>query len=187
MSAPLEPIKTNSMPLPPTSPTRPKHLTTRSITEINAPPSIPRIPHSHGHSHGHSGHSKHHHPHIHHRHKDRDREGEGGIRTGIIGAGGVGSGVGIGQGVIGSRSEGHTPSESRVASRRESLWDGGGSGDGAGGFGSGGAGGRRERVVREGEVREERERGVLRATFVISFLCHLPLISQATCLLAKSL
>lgn len=29
--------------------------------------------------------------------------------------------------------------------------------------------GRREGVVREGEVREERERGVLRATFVVPF------------------
>lgn len=86
---------------------------------------------------------------------------------------------------MGSRSEGHTPSESRVVSRRESLWDGGGSGDGAGGIGGGI--GRRERVVREGEVREERERGVLRATFVISSLCRLSLISQATYLLAKSL
>lgn len=92
--------------------------------------------------------------------------------------------------MLGSRSEGHTPSESRVASRRESLWDGGGSGDGAGGLGSGSAGGigRRERVVREGEVREERERGVLRATFVISFSSVLLSIYQrATCLLAKSL
>ncbi|KAK0103289.1 hypothetical protein ONS95_005321 [Cadophora gregata] len=153
MSAPLEPIKTNSMPLPPTSPTRPKHLTTRSITEINAPPSLPRIPHSSGH-----GHNKHHHPHIHtHRHREekrereRERSGEG------DGVGGFGLGIG------GSRSEGHTPSESRVASRRESLWDGDGAAGGSG-IGGGGGIGRRERVVREGEVKEERERGVLRAT-----------------------
>ncbi|KAH7354697.1 hypothetical protein BKA65DRAFT_475180 [Rhexocercosporidium sp. MPI-PUGE-AT-0058] len=108
----LEPVKTNSMPLPSTgtttaaattttSPTRPKHLTTRSITEVNPPPSLPRIPHHHGHI------SKHHHPHIHH-HRLRDG-GRDGSASGE--AGGIG----------GSRSEGHTPSESRVGSRRGSF------------------------------------------------------------------
>ena len=58
---------------------------------------------------------------------------------------------------LGSRSEGVTPEESRAGSRRTSVhgdlmgWDANGRE-------------REKRVVKEGEVREERERCALRAT-----------------------
>ncbi|KAH9214536.1 hypothetical protein DL95DRAFT_389506, partial [Leptodontidium sp. 2 PMI_412] len=165
----LEPTKTNSTPLPTpttTSPTRPKHLTTRSITEVNPPPSLPRIPHHHGHI---SKHHHHHHPHIHHhRHKDS--------KVGVDGSGAAGSGSASGDGIGGSRSEGQTPSESRVVSRRGS---GSFRGEDVGGS-SGVYNGRREGVVREGEVREERERGVLRATELRNALNNLNTHSNLT-------
>ncbi|KAL2070929.1 hypothetical protein VTL71DRAFT_13955 [Oculimacula yallundae] len=160
---PLEPTKTHSLPTPlpaapstlisstqtPISPTRPKHLSTRSITEVNAPPSLPRIPGNSGKHH----HHHHHHPHIHHgRHRDKERDGMRGV-DGRDGSAEYGNAIG------GSRSEGHTPSESRVGSRRGSFnWKG------EDGSGLSRERKERERVVREGEVREERERGVLRAT-----------------------
>ncbi|KAK2629459.1 hypothetical protein QTJ16_000279 [Diplocarpon rosae] len=133
------------------SPTRPKHLSTRPIPDVSAPPS--------------KGHHKHHYPHTHHRSgrdkdKDRDRERERKDRRGRK------DGEGL------NRSEAHTPNESRVASRRGSLGlDGLGGGVSVGGdIGWIRRGMERERRVRDGEVEEERERGVLRARFDTSLI-----------------
>src|SRR3954468_23691564 len=98
------------IPLPifkPTSPPRPKHQTTRSITETSLVPKLHR-PH-------------HHHPHIHrHHHKDKDKEKGGGSASenasSYLGAEG------------GTKSEGVTPDESRVGSRRDSFIAGAGMG-----------------------------------------------------------
>jgi len=130
----LTPQKSSTQP---TSPTRPKHLTTRSITEISP---------------GHGGHKHHHHPHI-HRHLRKDTSGD-------LGAGGSG-GSGTEQG---SKSEGVTPSGSRPGSvlsgtAGHQQWEI----DGIMGSLSNGKG---KAIVTEGEVREEKEKAVLRATFV---------------------
>ena len=129
----LTPQKSSTQP---TSPTRPKHLTTRSITEISS---------GHGHKH-------HHHPHI-HRHLRKNPSGD-------LGAGGSG-GSGNEQG---SRSEGVTPSGSRpgsvlsgTAGNQQLEIDGI-----MGGFSNG----KGKAIVTQEEVREEKERAVLRATFV---------------------
>lgn len=69
-----------------------------------------------------------------------------------------------------TRSEGVTPSESRNVSRRGSVI-----GVSAGWDDSVGMGGlqRETRVVKEGEIREERERGALRAAYVLPCSCSL--------------
>ncbi|KAI6709739.1 hypothetical protein B2J93_3635 [Marssonina coronariae] len=137
------------------SPTRPKHLSTRPIPELSAPHS--------------RRHHKHHHPHTHHRNdrdkgRDRDRERE---RKDVEGA---------------SKSEGHTPSESRVVSRRGSLGldglDGGVSV--GGGIGWTRKWMEKERRVRDEEVEEERERGLLRAGELRSALASLASLSNTT-------
>ena len=58
-----------------------------------------------------------------------------------------------------SKSEGFTPNQSRDASRRGSIL----------GVDIPETNGREKRVVKEGEVREEREKGVLRAAYVHPF------------------
>lgn len=130
----------------PTSPQRPKHLQNRSITEITS--ALPRIPHQHYSKH-------HHHPHIHHKDKASRDYGVSQLVYNAQGSLGLPHGEG-------SRSEGNSPGESRVGSRRGSLGGGLENKEDS-------VTGRKERVVREGEVREERERGVLRATFVSPF------------------
>ncbi|PBP21602.1 hypothetical protein BUE80_DR007662 [Diplocarpon rosae] len=143
------------------SPTRPKHLSTRPIPDVSAPPS--------------KGHHKHRYPHTHHRRerdkdKYRDREREGKDRR----RGKDGEGV--------NRSEGHTPNESRVVSRRGSLrLDGlGGGVSVGGGIGWIRRGTERDRRVRDGEIEEERERGFLRASELRSALSSLTSLSNAT-------
>lgn len=89
--------------------------------------------------------SHHHHTHLHHR-KDHSREKEA-----------QSAHPNLQPNELGSRSEGVTPEESRAGSRRTSVH-----GDMMGWEGNGRE--REKRVVKEGEVKEERERGVLRAT-----------------------
>ncbi|KAG4427033.1 hypothetical protein IFR05_017484, partial [Cadophora sp. M221] len=125
----------------------------------------PRIPLHPGHT---SKHHHYHHPHIHHhRHKD----GKGGTD-----GSGTRSTAGSGEGIGGSRSEGHTPSESRAMSRKGSGSFRGEDIEGSSGVHSG----RREGVVREGKVREERERGILRATELRNALNNLNTHSNLT-------
>jgi hypothetical protein len=118
------PPESSSKPANPTSPTRPKHLTTRSISEV---------------------HHKHHHPHLHHHHRKEETQSVHASQQAL------GSYEGTS-----SRSEGFTPNHSRDASRRGSIL----------GVEIPERNGREKRVVKEGEVREEREKGVLRAACV---------------------
>jgi hypothetical protein len=118
----------------PTSPTHPKHQISRSITEISGGGGFPKL----------------HRPH-HHRSKDdkTPQSTQPNLQpTGVV---------------DGTKSEGATPDESHNGSRRTSVV-----GSQAWETDLGGApmpGNTREkRVVREGEVSEERERGILRAT-----------------------
>jgi hypothetical protein len=145
---------TNSVPIQPTSPPRPKHLSTRSITEIS---SVPKT------------HKHHHHPHLHHRDKE-EKEKHPKASNSSLNLQPSAAEFGPGREER-SRSEGVTPSESRNASRRGSV---NGAAAGAAWDDSVGMGvlQREKRVVKEGEVREERERGALRAAYVIlsSFL-----------------
>ncbi|CZS89164.1 uncharacterized protein RCO7_04713 [Rhynchosporium graminicola] len=199
---PLEPIKTQSLPLPPpaslpsttdnpptalpNSPKRPKHLSTRSITEVNAPPPQSWRPHT-GHRNSKHHHHHYHHPHIHHhgRHKDkerRDMDGSAGSKGHDGSAGSAEYGYGNArEGIAGSRSEGHTPSGSRVGSRRESF-----SFRDEGGYGyasvrrEGERDRDRDRAIKEGEVREERERGILRAIELRNALTTLQTHSNVT-------
>ncbi len=110
----------SSKPPNPASPTRPKHLTTRSISEVH----------------------KHHHSHLHHPNLHRRKEDPQSSHPNL-GASGSFEGTS-------SKSEGVTPSVSRDVSRRGSvleILEGNG---------------RERRAVKEGEVREEREKGILR-------------------------
>ncbi|KUJ11281.1 uncharacterized protein LY89DRAFT_655061 [Mollisia scopiformis] len=145
-------LKDSSPPNP--TPTRPKHLTTRSISEIT---SIPKV------------HKHHHHPHLHHRDKDPAASNPTlKVQPSVVD-------------VVGgerSRSEGVTPNESRNVSRRGSVnvavvgpWE-----DSVGM----GALQREKRVVKEGEVREERERGALRAAELRNALMGLNTLSNNT-------
>ena len=112
--------ESSSKPSNPASPTRPKHLTTRSFSEI---------------------HHKHHHPHLHHHRRKEEPQSAHPSYEGTS-----------------SKSEGVTPGGSRDVSRRGSMlvqeipeWTG-----------------REKRVVTEGEVREEREKGIRRAAYALS-------------------
>jgi hypothetical protein len=113
--------ESSSKPSNHTSPTRPKHLTTRSISEV---------------------HHKHHHPHLHHHRRKEESQSTHHSQAAL------GSYEGTS-----SRSEGFTPSQSRDVSRQGSIL----------GVDIPEGNGREKRVVKEGEVREEREKGVLRA------------------------
>lgn len=113
------------------------------------------------HRHGH-----HHHPHLHHRDK-------GDART-------SGSSLKLGLGVDGStgreersKSEGVSPNESRNVSRR-------GSAAGISGLDGEDSMQKEKRVVNPGEVREERERGVLRANELRNALLGLNTLSNNT-------
>lgn len=140
------PTMSTNLPLPPpidtsnrhsqttTSPTRPRHQVTRSISEFSAFPKLHRPNHHH------------HHPHVTRHHKDRDgtpqSAGPNLQPTSTLSES------------TGTMSEAVTPNDSRDASRRTSVlgvvaWEDGES--------------NRERVVREGLLDEEREKGEQRA------------------------
>ncbi|CAG8979974.1 hypothetical protein HYALB_00010743 [Hymenoscyphus albidus] len=92
-----------------TSPTRPRHQVTRSISEFSAFPKLHRQRH-------------HHHPHVSRHHKDKEREKEG-FQSADANSQSVNADTGMMSDV--------TPSESRDASRRTSfLGTGGEDGDG---------------------------------------------------------
>jgi hypothetical protein len=164
-------------PRPPASPPRPSHQIHRSISEVSPPTLKLHRPNHHQH-HSHT----HHHAHLHSRRaqsneKNKEREPQSAhpnLQPFLGGEGREGrerNWRDIGQ----ARSEGVTPAGSRDVSRRPSAgaWDS----DAGPGAGTGVVGGipfprERERRVKDGEVKEERERGVLRATFVA--LLHIP-------------
>lgn len=114
-----------------TSPTRPRHQVTRSISEFSAFPKLHR-PHHH-----------HHPPHVARHHKDRENvpQSAGPTLQPTTSE------------TTGTMSEAVTPNDSRDASRRTSVlglgWEDGES--------------NRERVAREGQLNEEREKGEQRA------------------------
>lgn len=91
-------------------------------------------------------HHHHHHPHLHRKDHSREKEPQSAHAN-------------LQPHEQGTKSEGVTPEESRAGSRHNSV-----SGDMANWDGAKGGGRDRERrVVKEGEVNVERERGVLRA------------------------
>lgn len=95
-------------------------------------------------------HSHHHYPHLLHKEQSREKEA-------------LSSHQNLQPHDPSTKSEVVTPEESRAGSRRTSVF-----GDMAGWekMGNGERGMGEKRVVKEGEVKEERERGILRATFV---------------------
>lgn len=134
----------------PTSPTRPKHLTTRSITEIS-PPSGSKL-------HLSSRHHQHRHPHLHsHKHKHGESQSTLQLDPNPEGT---------------TRSEGQTPAGSGNVSRRGSIF-----GDyTAYAAEMGGP----KRLVKEGEVKDEMEKGALRATELRNALLELNGLSNGT-------
>ncbi|KAE9373123.1 hypothetical protein N431DRAFT_406448 [Stipitochalara longipes BDJ] len=132
------PQDSSAKPSNPTSPTRPKHLTTRSISEV---------------------HHKHHHPHLHHHRRKEEPQSVHQSQPALGSYDGTSS-----------RSEGFTPNQSRDVSRRGSMLvvdipEGNG---------------KEKRVVKEGEVREEREKGILRAAELRNALLGLNTLSNNT-------
>jgi hypothetical protein len=127
-----------------TSPTRPKHQSNRSITEITGS-SFPKIHRPH-----------HHHPHQqhHHLHKNKDEAQSAHPSLGYSDPRAAGWGR--------ETKSSETGSSSVPASRRESLLIPSSGDDGSRSEREGGK--ERRREVREGEVEKEKERGVLRAT-----------------------
>lgn len=118
------PPEPSSKPANPASPTRPKHLTTLSISEV---------------------HKHHHHPHLHHPSLHRKKEDIEPAHPNLH--------VSTSYEGPGTRSEGATPGESQNVSRRGSV----------NGVEIPETNGRERRPVKEGEVRDEMEKGVLRA------------------------
>ena len=144
-----KPPSTSTINTKPSSPQRPTHQTTRSITETSIPSGTGGKPKQ----------SHHHHPHIHRHHhnksserKSTDRDAQS-PRTSNLQVGGDGQ--------AGSKSAGATPDESRVVSRNASFLNAGGEVDRL----VVPASWREERrVMKEGEVDVEREKGLLGAT-----------------------
>ncbi|KAF4636908.1 hypothetical protein G7Y89_g1193 [Cudoniella acicularis] len=119
-------------PLLTTSPTRPRHQVTRSISELST--SFPKLHRPH-----------HHHHHHHHIHLNKDKDSAPQI---------VGSGLLSNGEMFGTVSESATPNRSQDVSRGTSVlgerWEDGEKE-------------KEKRVVREGQVKEEKEKGAQRA------------------------
>jgi hypothetical protein len=129
----------------PASPSRPKHEVTRSISDV-ATPTVSKINRTH-----------HHHPHLHHRHKDNNKGHH--VSQPNLYPNASGSILEV------AKSEGHTPDRSRSASRRTSLLA---QVDGAADLSNAMAGSTysEKRIVKEGEVDEEKNKAVLMASLV---------------------
>jgi len=120
----------------PSSPARSHHQVTRSIIEVS-PPSFPKIHRP-----------QHHHPHIHRRDKDDKTPQSAHLNLQQNGP------------ADGAKSEAVTPHESHNGSRRTSMMGATSEIDRAGLPGNP----REKRVVKEGQVKEEREKSVIIAT-----------------------
>ncbi|KAH8593641.1 hypothetical protein B0O99DRAFT_653169 [Bisporella sp. PMI_857] len=143
--------------LKPTSPTRPKHQTHRSITEIpGAFPKLHRPIHHHGHIHRHKD------------HKDKGKETQSAHPS-------LQGGRDLWSHSAGTRSEDVTPEQSRGPSRRASLLS---KGDDAGILVEEGAD--KRRIVKEGELQAEKEKAELRAIELHNTLSSLNTLSNDT-------